>query len=226
MAYRLQENDEAVLLAPQVAPTASVIWMHGLGADGRDFVPIVPQLELADTAAIRFVFPHAPRRPVTLNQGMSMRAWYDIRELSAGAAEDAAGILQSAARLDEFIERERALGIRADRIVLAGFSQGGAMALQVALRYRESLAGVLALSTYLPLRNRLAAEAGEANRAIPILMCHGLYDQLLTIQLGRLSRDALLALGFPVEWKEYEMRHEVCAEEIGDIARWLQRRLP
>jgi len=192
MTYRLQENDEAVLLTPEVAPTASVIWLHGLGADGRDFVPIVPQLGLAPTAGIRFVFPHAPRRPVTLNQGMSMRAWYDIRELSLGATEDAAGILQSAARLDDFIQRERALGIPADRIVLAGFSQGGAMALQVALRYRESLAGVLALS----------------------------------IQLGRLSRDALLALGYTVLWKEYDMQHEVCGEEIGDIARWLSRRLP
>ncbi len=225
MSYRLQENDEAVLLTPDAAPTASVIWMHGLGADGRDFVPIVPQLGLAPAAGIRFVFPHAPRRPVTLNQGMSMRAWYDIRELSLGATEDAAGILQSAARLDEFIQRERALGIPADRIVLAGFSQGGAMALQVALRYRESLAGVLALSTYLPLRDRLAGEAADANRTIAILMCHGRGDPVLTIQVGRQSRDALVALGYTVLWKEYDMRHEVCAEEIGDIARWLQRRL-
>ena len=226
MTYRLQENEQAVLLTPDDAPTASVIWMHGLGADGRDFVPIVPQLALAPAAAIRFVFPHAPLRPVTLNRGMSMRAWYDIRELSAGSVEDAAGILESAARLDGLIERERALGIRADRIVLAGFSQGGAMALQVALRYRESLAGVLALSTYLPMRDRLAGEASDANRTTPILMCHGRNDPVLTIQLGRLSRDALLALGYAVEWKEYGMQHEVCAEEISDIARWLKRRLP
>jgi len=226
MTYRLQENDQAVLLTPDAAPTASVIWMHGLGADGRDFVPLVPQLALAPAAGIRFVFPHAPRRPVTLNGGMPMRAWYDIRELSAGSLEDAAGILESAARLDGFIERERALGIRADRIVLAGFSQGGAMALQVALRYRESLAGVLALSTYLPLRDRLASEGSEANRTIAILMCHGRNDPVLTIQAGRLSRDALQALGYAVQWKEYDMRHEVCAEEIGDIARWLRRALP
>jgi len=226
MSYRLQENDEAVLLAPEVAPTASVIWMHGLGADGRDFLPLVPQLGLAPSAGIRFVFPHAPRRAVTLNQGMPMRAWYDIRELSSSAAEDADGILESATRLDGFLERERALGIRADRIVLAGFSQGGAMALHVGLRYRESLAGVLALSTYLPLCNRLASEASEANRGIAILMCHGRYDPLLTIAVGRLSRDALQALGYSVQWNEYDMQHEVCAQEIGDIARWLQRQLP
>ena len=226
MTYQLQENEQAVLLTPDAAPTASVIWMHGLGADGRDFVPLVPQLGLAPAAGIRFVFPHAPRRPVTLNGGMPMRAWYDIRELSAGSLEDAAGILESAARLDGFIERERALGIRADRIVLAGFSQGGAMALQVALRYRESLAGVMALSTYLPLRDRLASEASEANRTISILMCHGRNDPVLTIQLGRLSRDALQALGYAVQWKEYDMRHEVCEEEIGDIARWLRKALP
>jgi phospholipase/carboxylesterase len=226
MTYRLLENEEAVLLTPEVSPTASVIWMHGLGADGRDFVPIVPQFGLAPAAGIRFVFPHAPRRPVTLNRGASMRAWYDIRELSAGSVEDAGGILESATRLDGFIERERALGIQADRIVVAGFSQGGAMALQVALRYRESLGGVLALSTYLPLRDRLASEASEANRTIPILMCHGRNDPMLSIQLGRLSRDALQALGYAVEWKEYSMQHEVCAEEIADIARWLRRRLP
>ena len=226
MTYRLLENEEAVLLTPEVSPTASVIWMHGLGADGRDFVPIVPQFGLAPAAGIRFVFPHAPRRPVTLNRGASMRAWYDIRELSAGSLEDAGGILESATRLDGFIERERALGIQADRIVVAGFSQGGAMALQVALRYRESLGGVLALSTYLPLRDRLASEASEANRTIPILMCHGRNDPMLSIQLGRLSRDALQALGYAVEWKEYSMQHEVCAEEIADIARWLRRRLP
>lgn len=226
MTHRLLENEESVLLTPEVSPTASVIWMHGLGADGRDFVPIVPQLGLAPANGVRFVFPHAPRRPVTLNRGMSMRAWYDIRELSGGSLEDAEGILESATRLDGFIERERALGIRADRILLAGFSQGGAMALQVALRYRESLGGVLALSTYLPLRDRLAREASEANRTIPILMCHGRNDPVLAIQLGRLSRDALLALGYAVEWKEYGMQHEVCAEEIGDIARWLRRRLP
>jgi phospholipase/carboxylesterase len=226
MTYRIQENDEAVLLSPEVTPTASVIWMHGLGADGRDFVPIVPQLGLPPAAGIRFVFPHAPRRAVTLNQGMSMRAWYDIRELSLDGVEDSAGILASAARLDEFIERERALGIRADRIVLAGFSQGGAMALQVGLRYRERLAGVLALSTYLPLRDRLASEAAEANRGVAILMCHGRYDPVLTIQTGRLSRDALQALGYRVQWNEYGMQHELCAQEIGDIARWLQRQLP
>src|ERR1700693_2876525 len=164
MTYRLREDDEAVLLTPSAAaPAASVIWMHGLGANGQDFVPIVPQLGLPPEMGVRFIFPHAPVRAVTLNQGFRMRAWYDIRQLSAGAVEDAAGIDESAARVDGLVRRETDQGIAADRIVLAGFSQGGAMALHVGTRYPVSLAGVLALSTYLPLRDRLAAETTPAN---------------------------------------------------------------
>jgi phospholipase/carboxylesterase len=224
MSYRTHETPDAIVLAPTTStPTASVVWLHGLGADGHDFVPIVPDLRLPADLGVRFVFPHAPMRPVSLNRGLPMRAWYDIKELSIGAAEDAAGIGDSAARVDEYLQRERALGIAANRIVLAGFSQGGAMALHSGLRAAETLAGVLALSTYLPLRDRLTGEASGANRLTPILMCHGRHDPVLTIQIGRLSRDALLRQGYAVEWKEYDMQHQVCAEEIDDITQWLQR---
>jgi phospholipase/carboxylesterase len=225
MTYRLLEQDDAVLLTPAASATASVIWLHGLGADGHDFVPIVPQLGLPSNGAIRFIFPHAPVRAVTLNQGMRMRAWYDIRQLTAGGSEDADGIVESATRLRGFIERERSLGVAVGRIVLAGFSQGGAMALHVGLRQPERLAGLLALSTYLPLRDRLAQERSEANQHVPILMCHGRFDPVLSVQLGRFSRDALLALGYAVEWKEYDMQHAVSPSEIADIGRWLRDRL-
>lgn len=225
MSHRLLEQEEAVFLLPAGAPVASVIWLHGLGADGHDFVPIVPQLGLPARSAIRFVFPHAPIRPVTLNQGLRMRAWYDIRQLSGGAAEDADGIADSAARVIALIERERALGIASERIVLAGFSQGGALTLHVGLRHPERLAGLLALSTYLPRRERLVLESSPANRQVPILMCHGRFDPVLTLPLGRASRDALMALGYAVEWKEYDMQHAVCAQEITDIAGWLRARL-
>jgi len=221
----MQEDQDAVILTPATAPTASVIWLHGLGADGHDFVPIVPDLQLPAALGVRFVFPHAPKRAVSLNQGMQMRAWYDIKALSMGAIEDAEGIADSAARVDGYLRRERACGIAANRIVIAGFSQGGAMALHTGLRCTQTLAGILALSCYLPLRDRLAAEATDANRQTPILMCHGRHDSVLTIQIGRLSRDALLQQGFAVEWKEYDMQHQVCAAEIADIAQWLQRLL-
>jgi len=226
MTYRLREDDDAVLLTPSVAAaTASVIWLHGLGASGQDFVPIVPQLQLPPALGVRFMFPHAPVRAVTLNQGFRMRAWYDIRQLSAGAVEDAAGIEASAERVGELVRRETALGIAPNRIVLAGFSQGGAMALHAGTRYPESLAGILALSTYLPLRDRLAAEASAANRQIPILMCHGRHDTMLTIQVGRHSRDLLMRAGYAVQWQEYDMAHEVCSAEIADIGQWLRARL-
>jgi phospholipase/carboxylesterase len=226
MSYRMQEDQDAVILTPVAVPTtASVIWLHGLGADGHDFVPIVPDLRLPADLGVRFVFPHAPKRAVSLNQGMHMRAWYDIKALSIGAIEDAAGITDSAARVDGYLQRERASGIAVNRIVIAGFSQGGAMALHSGLRCTQTLAGILALSCYLPLRDRLALEATEANHQTPILMCHGRHDPVLTIQIGRLSRDALLQQGFAVEWKEYDMQHQVCAAEIADIAQWFQRLL-
>jgi phospholipase/carboxylesterase len=223
MIYHQSEDQTAVVLNPAATATASVIWLHGLGADGHDFVPLVPELELPATLAVRFVFPHAAVRPVTINQGFAMRAWYDITALTAGAPQDAAGIAHSAARIEDYVRRERAAQVAADRIVIAGFSQGGAMALYTALRYAERLAGVLALSCYLPLHERLASEASAANRQTPILMCHGRQDGVVTPQLGELSRDLLLQLGYPVRWLEYPMRHEVCAAEVRDIAAWLMQ---
>src|SRR5665213_1082312 len=226
MSYRLSEEEDAVLLSPgTAAATASVIWLHGLGADGHDFVPIVPDLRLPPALAVRFVFPHAPVRPVSLNHGLEMRAWYDIKMLSIDSAEDADGIAVSAARVDRYLERERALGIASNRIVIAGFSQGGAMALHSGLRCKQGLAGILALSAYLPLRQRLAMEASEVNRGTSILMCHGRQDPVVAVQYGMLSRDALLQQGYDVQWKEYAMQHEVCAKEIADIAAWLGQRL-
>ncbi len=222
MNQRMQESAEAVVLASATPATASVIWLHGLGADGHDFVPIVPELRLPASLAVRFVFPHAPMRPVTINNGMRMRAWYDIKDLSASGVPDEAGIRDSAAILAKFIQRERDAGIEARRIVIAGFSQGGAIALHAALRHPERLAGVMALSAYIPLRSALAAEAASANRDIPILMCHGRFDPVLPMQLGSASRDLLRAAGYAVEWREYPMQHQVCLEEIQDISGWLQ----
>jgi phospholipase/carboxylesterase len=225
MTHRREETAHEVVLAPAGTPAASVIWLHGLGADGHDFLAVVPELRLPAQPAVRFVFPHAPVRPVTINMGLRMRAWYDIVSLSAAGASDEAGIRASAALLERWIAREIELGVPAQRIVVAGFSQGGAIALHGALRYPQRLAGVLALSTYLPLHGRLAAEAAPANRAVPILMCHGRDDPVLPMTLGAMSRDFLRGLGYAVAWKEYPMQHQVCAAEIADIAAWLRDRL-
>ena len=222
----MQESADAVVLAPAGPASASVIWLHGLGADGHDFVPIVPELKLPATPGIRFVFPHAPMRPVTLNMGMRMRAWYDIRTLTAEGRADEEGLRASLARVKELIAAERALGIAPGRIVIAGFSQGAATALHVALRHPEPLAGVLALSSYLPLQATLAAELSEANKATPILMCHGQHDPVLPIALGLAACNWLRAAGYRVEWKEYPMQHQVSLPEIADIAAWLRARLP
>lgn len=216
---------DAVVLEPSSPATAAVIWLHGLGADGSDFVPVIEELRLPQSLAIRFVFPHARQRPVTINNGFVMRAWYDIAGGVRGVEEDSAGIRESENVIRGYIEREIAAGIAADRIVIAGFSQGGAIALQTALRYPKRLAGILALSTYLPLRNSLANEAAPANRDLPILICHGLRDGVLSASLGTDSRDQLLGLGYPVEWRSYPMEHQVCMEEIADISAWLQARL-
>ena len=225
MTHRLQESADAAVLAPAAPASASVIWLHGLGADGHDFVPIVPELKLPAAPAIRFVFPHAPVRPVTLNNGMHMRAWYDIKTLTAEGRADEAGIRESAARLGEYVARERTAGVASTRIVVAGFSQGGAVALHAALRHAEPLGGILGLSTYLPLAASLPAERSEANRTTPILMCHGLYDPVLPHALGVTARDLLQAQGYAVEWREYPMQHQVCLPEIQDVSRWLQARL-
>jgi phospholipase/carboxylesterase len=199
-------------------PAAAVIWLHGLGADGHDFEPIVPELELEKP--VRFVFPHAPVRPVTINQGMRMRAWYDIFQFGGGP-EDEAGVRASQKLLEEMIAAEKKRGMK--RIVLAGFSQGGAIALQTALRHPERLAGVLALSTYLPLNASVEAERSPANRELPIFMAHGEYDEIIPLARAEQSRQILERLGYKVEWHTYPMPHSVCPEEIADISAFLQR---
>ena len=220
---KVQETEAAVLIEPESRPEAAVIWLHGLGADGHDFVPIVPELGLPTNLAVRFTFPHAPVRPVSINNGMRMRAWYDITPNMR--QQDEAGIRASEQVVLKLIEREMASGIAADRIVLAGFSQGGAITLHTGVRYPQQLAGLLALSTYLPLPEAYAAEARPARRDTPILMCHGRQDGMLPLQLGAWSRDVLKESGFDVTWREYPMQHQVCAEEIADIGAWLKERL-
>jgi phospholipase/carboxylesterase len=212
---------EALELETGPRPRAAVVWLHGLGADGHDFEPIVPELDLPDTLAVRFVFPHAPFQPVTVNGGAVMRAWYDVYELGGMRREDERGVRASQAAVEALLAREKARGIEARRIVLAGFSQGGAIALQTGLRHPERLAGILALSTYLPLRDTLEAEASAAARAVPIFMAHGTHDPLIPIERARQSRDRLLALGYAVQWGEYPMPHAVTMEEIRAVAAWL-----
>ena len=223
MSYRKSENEHGVTLEPEGAANAAVIWLHGLGADGNDFVPIVPELSLPDGFTPRFVFPHAEVRPVTLNGGMAMRAWYDILGLDREGPQDEAGIRASGERVKGLIDEQRAAGIASERIVLAGFSQGGAIVQHTALRHPERLGGLLALSTYLPLAQSLADEASEANRDIPILMCHGTHDPMLPAELGRNSFELLQGLGYAPEWRDYPMQHQVCMEEIEDISAWLGR---
>lgn len=224
MNYTQHASDKAVVLNPTTPAKASVIWLHGLGADGNDFVPIVPELALPDSLPVRFIFPHAPQRPVTINNGYVMRAWYDIKVLaSQGGQEDSEGIRASQQATQALIQHEVAQGIAHHKIVIAGFSQGGAIALQTALRDPQRLAGVMALSTYLPLRDTLAAELSAANRDLPILICHGRHDPLLPLTLGERSRDVLVAQGLTVDFRIYDMPHSVCAAEILDISAWLKK---
>jgi phospholipase/carboxylesterase len=223
MRYNRIESEDEVVLEPATGHAdAAVIWLHGLGADGYDFLPMVPQLGLPADARIRFVFPHAEVRPVTINAGYAMRAWYDIRELTPDGRDDEAGLRE---RIERYIERARAGGIAARRIVLAGFSQGGAAALHVGLRHTAALGGIIALSAYLPLRARLAAELAPANRATPILMCHGREDVVVLPTFGEQSRDALLSAGLQVEWRQYSIGHHLNEPEIHDIAVWLSHHL-
>lgn len=212
---------ETLEIETGAAPRAAVIWLHGLGADGHDFEPIVPELRLPDTLAVRFVFPHAPVRPVTINNGMRMRAWYDILQLGGGP-EDETGIRASEALTKELIAKQN---LPANRIVIAGFSQGGAIALQTALRYPERLAGVLALSTYLPLAAMLSKERSDANRDVPVFMAHGLYDDIIPLRRAEQSKALLEAAGWSIEWHSYPMPHSVCGDEIADIARFLVKTL-
>ena len=204
-------------------PTASVIWLHGLGADGNDFVPIVPELRLPQSLRVRFVFPHAPVRAVTINNGMRMRAWYDIAAADLNSRADLIGVRESQAQLEALIERETARGMPSERIVLAGFSQGGAIALYTGLRHAERLAGIMALSTYLIAPDKLATEASAANRGVAIFMAHGAADPVVRFQWGEASERMLEAAGYPIEWHTYRMEHSVCLEEVQAIGAWLTK---
>jgi phospholipase/carboxylesterase len=207
-------------------PTASIIWMHGLGADGNDFVPIVGELGLDSAPAVRFVFPHAPMRPVTINNGYVMRAWYDV---SFGDLEgksrraDEQGVRESQAQINALIEREEKRGVPAANVLLAGFSQGGAIALHTGLRHPRKLAGVMALSTYLPLGESLPAEASAVNKDTPVFMAHGLFDPVVPLMMGAGSMTFLAGLGYPVAWHQYPMQHSVCQQEIQDMGAWLRK---
>ncbi len=212
---------ESVEIETGPKPVRSVVWLHGLGADGNDFVPIVPELELPE-APIRFVFPHAPMQAVTINAGMVMRAWYDISD-AAIRREDERGVRASQALVEALVEREKRRGTPARRLVLAGFSQGGAIALQTGLRHPERIAGIMALSCYLPLADTLPVEASPANKDVPIFMAHGSEDPIVVPERARRSHEALERLGYAVEWHEYRMPHSVCPEEVEHISAWLRR---
>ena len=217
---------ETIEIETAANPNAAVIWMHGLGADGHDFEPVVPEIVRRGERAWRFIFPNAPVRPVTLNGCMAMRAWYDLKGLDRRAAEDVNGFRDTDVQIRRLIERERERGVPAARVVLAGFSQGAAVSLYTAPRFAQTLAGVMALSGYLPRESSFLAERAAANDATPIFMAHGQGDTVLPVSLGIQSRDFLKALGYAVEWHDYPMAHAVCAAEIADIREFLFRVLP
>ena len=219
MADQLEANE----IETAASPGASIIWMHGLGADGHDFVDVVPELGLPARPGVRFVFPHAPMRPVTINGGYVMRAWYDIRDDGGVRREDSAGVRASQKAVEALIAREKERGVPAAAIVLAGFSQGGAMALHTALRHTERLAGVMALSCSLPLSDTLAGEAAPANRDVSIFMAHGTHDPMIPMARALRAREVLTGLGYRLEWHEYPMPHSVCVEEIAHIGAWLAK---
>ncbi|HET7730909.1 MAG TPA: alpha/beta fold hydrolase [Usitatibacter sp.] len=214
-----------IALETGAEPVGTIIWLHGLGADGWDFMPIVRELPLPEDLALRFVFPHAPVQPVTINGGAEMRAWYDIKMNDISRLPDEAGIRESQAQVERLIARERERGIEPGRIVLAGFSQGGAIALQTGLRHANRLAGIVALSTYLPLEDSLEAEGSSANRSTPIFMAHGTEDPIVPVQLAAASRATLQNRGYEVEWHTWPMPHAVCAEEIEAVSAFLGRTL-
>lgn len=214
----------ALELETAANPQYSIIWLHGLGADGNDFAPIVPELVAKDWPALRFVFPHAPVRPVTINNGMSMRAWYDIHGFDLVARQDEAGIRASIGEVERLIARENERGVPSERIILIGFSQGGAIALAAGLRHAKTLGGIVALSTYLPIAATMAAERSVANAATPIFWGHGTADPVVVLQRGVDSRDALQALGYTIDWHTYPMAHSVNAEEVADLRHWLGQR--
>jgi phospholipase/carboxylesterase len=210
---------------PSAAPRSTVIWLHGLGDSGNGFVPIVPELRLPERLAIRFVFPYAPWRSVTINNGMSMRAWYDITSLDFDDRADGKGVYESAELVEQLIDDEIASGVPAERIVLAGFSQGGVIALHLGARTNKKLAGVMSLSAYMFEAENLRTQAHAANRQTPFLIAHGKQDEVVPLFLGKSSFKELEQNGYPVQWREYEMQHSLCAEQINDISLWLQQRL-
>ena len=214
---------------PAAQPVASIVVLHGLGADGNDFVPIAQQLDLSAVGPVRFVFPSAPVRPVSINGDYEMRAWYDIHPPSADPAvprrEDEAGLRESQAIVLQLLDREVQRGVPADRVVLMGFSQGCAMTLLAGLRAPQRLAGLVALSGYLPLSAQTGAEISDANRGVPVFLAHGGHDEVVVVQRGEAARDALTALGYPVQWHRYPMGHEVCMDEVADLNDWMLARL-
>lgn len=217
-------NDDApLIIEPPETATASVIWLHGLGADGHDFEPIVAELDEAVTRNVRYVFPHAPRIPVTINGGMVMRAWYDIADTNLANRADESGVRASARILEGLIDEELAKGLASTRILLAGFSQGGAIALHTGVRYAKPLAGIMALSAYLPLQESVPEEIQQANRNIPIFLAHGSQDPVIPLALSEHSRQLLASLGYQVQCHTYPMPHSVCPEEIRDIGVWLEQ---
>jgi phospholipase/carboxylesterase len=220
------QNIESVEVETGDDPVGSVIWLHGLGADGHDFEAIVPELRLTDSVPLRFVFPHAPVRPVTVNGGAAMRAWYDIVSLDKKGRADAAGIDESSALLDALVENEQERGIECSKIVIAGFSQGGAIALHNVLHSEKRFCGLMALSAYLPLIDRVSAEVAQlsesADTSLPVFMGHGNLDPMVPFESGRESADVLEKLGYSVEWHEYPMAHSVCPQEIADVSQWLK----
>ena len=215
---------ETVELETGPSPAWTVLWLHGLGADGNDFAPIVPELVRPDWPALRFVFPHAPVRAVTINNGARMRAWYDIRDFDLANRADAAGVEQSIAQVDALIAREVARGIPSERIVLAGFSQGGAITLAAALRRQVPLGGLVALSAYLPMAQQAATHVTDAAKAQPAFIAHGTQDPVVPFQAGQHSAALLRQLGFDVDWHAYPMAHQVCAEQLGDLGDWMSTR--
>jgi phospholipase/carboxylesterase len=216
---------QTIDLSPADPPRCTVIVLHGLGADGTDFLPIADEIDLGEAGPVRWVFPRAPIRPVTINNGMRMRAWYDILGTDLARREDEAGLRESFASVHALLEREVARGMPASRIVLAGFSQGSAITLGAGLRYPQRLAGLAGLSGYLPLADRLAAERHPANADTPLFLAHGTRDAIVAVARGHASRDQLLALGHTVQWQEYPMEHSVCLEEIQALQQWLRQRL-
>ncbi len=218
----MSETLPAIEIETKPKPSHAVIWMHGLGADGNDFVPVVKEMKLPPLG-IRFVFPHAPMRPVTINGGFVMRAWYDIAYQELAFKEDERGLRESQKLIEDLIARENARGIPSSRIVLAGFSQGGVMTLQVGLRQPKRLAGLMALSAHLPMPPMVEVERNAASNAVPIFMGHGIADNIVPLALGTMSRDSLIKLGYEVEWHQYPMPHSVCVEELADVGAWLKR---